>query len=370
MESGWSCEHMTLINELTEGMELAKQLKFHLNSTSSVETRELLLQRMVSSFEKALLILKWSGSVGEPQTAAAPTTTGLPESSISVDGSPGSEDFDRGFKDQQELKDVSKKRKGMPTWSEQVRICSENGLEGPNDDGYSWRKYGQKDILGANYPRSYYRCTYRSVQNCWATKQVQRSDDDPTIFEITYRGRHTCNQNRHTAPQPPSPEKQEPRQIKHYISHHQQQHQNQPNEMLLNLQTNLRVNTKDLENNKEKASTFSFPSTFGFMNSENQNFPFPTLVHHGDNVVLENYSSSFVSPATSGSNFFSVSPCQMNSNRWVHNLQQHRSESDLTEIISATTSATNSPIVDLDFSIDPQLDLDPNFPFDTPGFFN
>ena len=27
------------------------------------------------------------------------------------------------------------------------------GPEGPLDDGFSWRKYGQKDILGAKYPR-------------------------------------------------------------------------------------------------------------------------------------------------------------------------------------------------------------------------
>jgi len=34
-----------------------------------------------------------------------------------------------------------------------VKDCSGTGLEGPLDDGYSWRKYGQKDILGANFPR-------------------------------------------------------------------------------------------------------------------------------------------------------------------------------------------------------------------------
>lgn len=34
-----------------------------------------------------------------------------------------------------------------------MKVNSENGLEGPGDDGYSWRKYGQKDILGAKYPR-------------------------------------------------------------------------------------------------------------------------------------------------------------------------------------------------------------------------
>jgi len=29
----------------------------------------------------------------------------------------------------------------------------ENGVEEPLQDGYSWRKYGQKNILNAKYPR-------------------------------------------------------------------------------------------------------------------------------------------------------------------------------------------------------------------------
>lgn len=41
----------------------------------------------------------------------------------------------------------------MPRWTDQVRVSSENGLEGSHEDGYSWRKYGQKDILGTKYPR-------------------------------------------------------------------------------------------------------------------------------------------------------------------------------------------------------------------------
>uniref|UniRef100_A0A7N2MN53 WRKY domain-containing protein n=1 Tax=Quercus lobata TaxID=97700 RepID=A0A7N2MN53_QUELO len=51
------------------------------------------------------------------------------------------------------------------------------------------------DLLLANIGeiiRGYYRCTHRRVQGCLATKQVQRSDEDPTVFKITYRGRHTC----------------------------------------------------------------------------------------------------------------------------------------------------------------------------------
>ena len=44
-------------------------------------------------------------------------------------------------------------RKTLPRWTEQVRVTIGTVPEGPLDDGYSWRKYGQKDILGANFPR-------------------------------------------------------------------------------------------------------------------------------------------------------------------------------------------------------------------------
>jgi len=44
-------------------------------------------------------------------------------------------------------------RKTTPRWTDQVRVSTDNGLEGHHDDGFSWRKYGQKDILGAKYPR-------------------------------------------------------------------------------------------------------------------------------------------------------------------------------------------------------------------------
>jgi hypothetical protein len=352
MESGLNLEQNTLINELTQGMELAKQLRTHLNPSSSPENRELLLQKILSSYEKALLILKWSGSMGNPQSLAP--VTGLQESSVSGDGSPRSDDFDRGFKDHQEQSDISKKRKTLPTWTDHVRVCSENGIEGPMDDGYSWRKYGQKDILGAKYPRSYYRCTYRSTQNCWATKQVQRSDDDPTVFEMTYKGKHTCNQNHHTSP---SQEKQQLKQNNNPNNHQQPPPENH---LLFNLRTNLRVNTEELDN-KGVASNFTFPhsASFKWMNGENQNLGFST---HVNDHTLGSYSPSFISPATSETNYYSVPQFQMNNFGMVHNFPE-------SDIISANTSATNSPIGDLDFSID-LADLDPNFPFNTPEFFN
>lgn len=202
--------------------------------------------------------------------------------------------------------------------------------------------------------RSYYRCTYRHIQNCWVTKQVQRSDEDPTIFEITYRGAHTCNlaaNNNSVA----SPEKKELKQKNNQNNNQMQQ----PNEMLMNFRANLRVNTTDDSENKDKISpSFSFPSTLTYIEGENQYFPTSTYI---DEDLLGTYSPSFISPATSESNYFSVS-CHMNSLGGAHNLQQ--SESDLTDLISAT----NSPIGGLDFSIDP-TELDANFNFSRSGFF-
>ncbi|WRX19317.1 WRKY domain - like 10 [Theobroma cacao] len=274
MEHGWHWEQETLIGELIQGMELAKQLRVHLGTASSVESRDLLVQKILSSYEKALLILKMNRPVGQPQQNVG-ATSGVPESPLSINGSPRSDDLE---KDNQDIRDVSKKRKMLPRWTDQVRVSSESLLEGPHDDGYSWRKYGQKDILGAKYPR---------------------------------------------------------------------------------------VNTEGLDN-KGVAPSFSFPpSSFGCLTSENHTSS-PSGVLDNNNI-LGSFSSPFMSPATPELNYFSVSHSQMNNLGGI--LDARHAESVLTELISANTSATNSPIMDLDFSLD-HVELDPNFPFDTPGFFS
>lgn len=41
----------------------------------------------------------------------------------------------------------------MQQWSKQVRVHGTELESFNHDDGYSWRKYGQKNILGAIHPR-------------------------------------------------------------------------------------------------------------------------------------------------------------------------------------------------------------------------
>ncbi|KAK9074245.1 hypothetical protein SSX86_006842 [Deinandra increscens subsp. villosa] len=63
-----------------------------------------------------------------------------------------------------------------------------------SDDGYNWRKYGQKVVKGSEHPRSYYKCTH---PNCEVKKIFERSYTTGQITEIVYKGTHD-----HPKPQP------------------------------------------------------------------------------------------------------------------------------------------------------------------------
>ncbi|KAH1222195.1 putative WRKY transcription factor 41 [Glycine max] len=117
------------------GLEIARKLKEDLSSASFVDTRDSLLQRILSCYGNALLLLRWNESMSTQQ----PTRTSSP--------------LREGAQDHQQLKHNSKKRKMMPKWTKHIRVKIENDVEGPLEDGYNWRKYGQKDILSAKYPR-------------------------------------------------------------------------------------------------------------------------------------------------------------------------------------------------------------------------
>lgn len=170
-----------LYNKLTKSTNHDKKLEIDLNlPASSNETEEVSTHNVPNSDDEAL-------------SQYAGTEIQKSECSLALNGRPHNDDSDT--KDSNH-RDTSRKKKSnscsIVKWKQQVKVSLEIGLEVPPNDGYMWRKYGQKEILNAKYPREYYRCTYRNTHGCCATKQVQRSSDDPSIFEITYLGKHTC----------------------------------------------------------------------------------------------------------------------------------------------------------------------------------
>lgn len=56
-----------------------------------------------------------------------------------------------------------------------------------NDDGYNWRKYGEKQVKGSPYPRSYYKCSH---PNCSAKKMIEREPKTGRISQAEFKNEH------------------------------------------------------------------------------------------------------------------------------------------------------------------------------------
>ncbi|XP_022922779.1 probable WRKY transcription factor 53 isoform X1 [Cucurbita moschata] len=366
-----------LKNELLKGKELAKQLQIHLNvrpssssmaaaaaaaaavsssSSSSVSNDggELLVQKILSSYEKALSLLSSNGIQ-------------ISESPSSLNGSPRSEDSDREFKDHDHTNASSRTRNILPTWTQKFQVSPGMALEGSLDDGFCWRKYGQKGILGARHPRGYYRCTHRNLQGCLATKQVQRSDHDPNIFEITYRGTHSCTQVI------PSASTEFQQQNHPLLPDQRVQNQQTSPDALLSSWPSLRVITENLD-------TIHDPTLFHPFNYDpTSNYEVADRVESGStlraNVNFSEFSPPppFLSPTTSGSglSYFSASSSGLSEGFIGHHqkLDLQPNKSELSEIFSSPTSASNSATPGLDFPFG-ELQMEPTFTFHNTNFFS
>ncbi|KAK7406060.1 hypothetical protein VNO78_07676 [Psophocarpus tetragonolobus] len=334
MEIGNSWEQKALVSELTQGMEIARKLKEDMSLPSSVNSRDSLLQRILSSYDKALLILRWNESMSNSLTMNQETNTSSPHFPILVDKSPLGEDAGGVHN--------SKKRKMMPKWTERVRVKIKNGVEVPLEDGHNWRKYGQKDILSAKYPRSYYRCTFRKRKGCLATKHVQRSEEDPTMLDITYRGSHTCKENDGVVA-PKSADNDEKIHSNNIEFEHAQ---------ILSAKT---------DNITAHPFGASSSTSFGCMTQDdNYHALLPSLVLNNDPCLATLSQTSLLSPNTPQS----VSPSFL-----LHEFDGFCNkpcpESHFAEIVSSTT---NSPIFDFSFSLD-AVGIDESFPFNASGFY-
>lgn len=326
-----------LICELKQGRELANQLKNQLDPITSRETCEALLQKIVSTYDNALSVLDLDckppafKKIKKDHHRHPNGFLFHSSSSLSTHSS----------KDQQDYK----KRKTGPKWSEQVRVCSESGgtgLESPLlVDGHSWRKYGQKDILGAKFPRAYYRCTHRNTQGCLATKQVQRTDEDSSIIEVTYKGRHSCIQSSSSNSSVPKIVKEIPKPVLEDQPKPKKQYKD-----------GLKVETEELMNitttsREEIFPFYSFPYT-PTTESENLETQFFSV---SDPLEENDLMGCYSSPLSSDSNYCKIDDliiCSI----------MEKSESELTDATATPTSVTNSPFGDLEIFFNPDFSLD------------
>ncbi|RZC91332.1 hypothetical protein C5167_027394 [Papaver somniferum] len=252
-----------------QARELVKELQTQLNPTSS-SSREVLIARILSSFETSLSMLDRVKLENESTMESPGHVSGSPvsdcESDLYGDGS------------------RKRCRKRLARCTQKVRVCEQTGLEGPLDDGYSWRKYGQKDIIGAKYPRGYYKCTSQKTQGCSAMKQVQRSELDSSIFNVSYIGRHCCVEGSElVSPGRCSPIKQESNN--HIIN--QPREKKSAEETIISFQTSSYLEVVKEENDFGNLKELdSFPS-----------FSFPSL--KVENRFLETTSTNFSPTSTS-----------------------------------------------------------------------
>lgn len=130
--------------------------------------------------------------------------------------------------------------------------------------------------------REYYRCT--NGKGCLARKQVQRSDEDPTAYEVTYKGLHTCHNN------PPTPIIQPQNELKTPLSYDNQINQSQQ-EPFLNIQTSLTI----IDSGHDKQ--YDIPSS---SNSNPKNNPMVS----DDQPLWEDYFLDFMYPTAPEFNNF------------------------------------------------------------------
>ncbi|KAJ4867762.1 putative WRKY transcription factor 28 [Raphanus sativus] len=129
-------------------------------------------------------------------TGETPTRVSAPSSSSEADH-PGEDSgksqrkrelAEDGGEENQSSKKVGKAKKNEEKKQREPRVSFMTKSEVDHlEDGYRWRKYGQKAVKNSPYPRSYYRCT---TQRCNVKKRVERSFQDPTVVITTYEGQH------------------------------------------------------------------------------------------------------------------------------------------------------------------------------------
>ncbi|XP_057971061.1 WRKY DNA-binding transcription factor 70 [Malania oleifera] len=184
------------MKELLRGQRFTEELQHLLRTPPGqgglpAPSAEDLVKKICRSFSDSLLFL--SSGESEEVSQQVPKNYACLDSS-SADGRKYEESGEswKGLTLKDRRGCYKRRKSSTQTWTKTIST--------PVDDGHAWRKYGQKVILNAKHPRNYYRCTHKFDQGCQATKQVQQIEDNPSVYQITYNGHHTCK-NPHKTPQ-------------------------------------------------------------------------------------------------------------------------------------------------------------------------
>ncbi|KAJ3697481.1 hypothetical protein LUZ61_001186 [Rhynchospora tenuis] len=185
------------ISEVGRGYDIIKQLQGLLQLKSrkgqdAVQMQELaepLFRDGLQALNHALCILKSGVSKVEIKSENVMIESGSP---VHSSGSVVCYESDQRIENGR----GKKRRVGGNSWITNTTM--------PYDDGYQWRKYGDKKISGTNFSRSYFRCTYKEEQGCQAKKLVQQTSDklDMPFFQVTYTNKHTCSSQKTRSPSP------------------------------------------------------------------------------------------------------------------------------------------------------------------------
>ncbi|KAL2331323.1 hypothetical protein Fmac_018904 [Flemingia macrophylla] len=190
MENQPSNRRKAMKEELVEGRDAANQLLEILVCKSNTHHEgveglvlpfaEDLIRKVLRSFTNTLLLLNTHNDGSDEEVMY--TTIKNVSSSVKCTNPEDKNESCKGFFNAKRRRGCHKRN--APTWEKDSSILME--------DGYVWRKYGQKMTMNAKYLRSYYRCTHKYNEGCPAIKHVQRIQEDPPLYRTTYYGHHNC----------------------------------------------------------------------------------------------------------------------------------------------------------------------------------
>ncbi|PWA52221.1 WRKY domain-containing protein [Artemisia annua] len=177
------------IQELTEGQQLANKLREMLGQPEKVEcdckSVDSIAVQILGMFDNTLSILNSYSFNEYPDILTEATRYNT--SSLDYQKSQNCGENAKFVRSEKNKRGCYKRRGNSSTF---MKITSSL-----IDDGYVWRKYGQKAILNAKNQRNYFRCTHKDEKGCRATKQVQKTNDEIPKYKTTYNGYHTCKKS-------------------------------------------------------------------------------------------------------------------------------------------------------------------------------